>query len=218
MVDLDRMEPTGQLDDRAIVQKGRDRTRIEGGRHDDDPEIVARVAGLLAEREAEIAVEAALMKLVEDHRAKVAEQGIGLEPPGQDPLGRDDQPGLALESPLEADVPADLAPDRPSPFGRDPSREGTRGNAARLQQQDGTVDGQRRGYARRLAGARRSDHHDRATGAREVDDLVETLVDGQRFEHSCFPGAIGHDLAPGRKRAGGTDPMADVRRHDVLPS
>ena len=72
VVDHDRMEASGQLDDRAIVQIGRDRTRIEGRRHDDDTEIIARGPGLVRERQAEIAVQTAFVELVEDHRAKVA--------------------------------------------------------------------------------------------------------------------------------------------------
>ena len=57
------------------------------------------------------------------------------------------------EAPLEADLPAELAADRPAALVGDPRRDRSRRDAPRLQQDHRSVVEQRRRHAGRLAGA-----------------------------------------------------------------
>ena len=86
------MHASGHVDDRAAVEKRRHRGRVERRRHDDDPQVVARAPGLPRQRDREVGVDAALVKLVEDDRAEVGEQRIGLQARGQHAFGDDEQP------------------------------------------------------------------------------------------------------------------------------
>ena len=59
------------LDDGRVVEEPRERARIERRRHDQHAQVLAqRLLALEAEREAEIGVEAALVKLIEDARSR----------------------------------------------------------------------------------------------------------------------------------------------------
>ena len=128
------------------------------------PQIVARAPRLPRQRDREIGVDAALVKLVEDDGAEVGEQRIALQPRGQDAFGHDEQPRVGGEAALEADLPADLAAERPAAFVGDARGDRARGDAARLQQDDRTVGRERRRNTRRLAGAGRGgDDRARAT-------------------------------------------------------
>ena len=104
-----------------------------------------------ASASAEVGVDAALVELVEDDGPEAGEQRVLLQPGGQDAFGREQHPCVRTELPLEADVPADFAAQRPAAFGRDTPRDRPRRHAARLQHDDRTVRGQRRRDARGLA-------------------------------------------------------------------
>ena len=119
------------------------------------PQIVARAPGLPRQRDREIGVDAALVKLVEDDGAEVGEQRIALQPRGQDAFGDDEQPRVGAEAALEADLPADLAAERPAALVGDPRGDRARGDAPRLQQDDGTV-GERAPAARASSCRRRA--------------------------------------------------------------
>ena len=86
------MQRAWDVDDRAAAEERRHRARIERRRHDDDAEIGARQPRLLGEREAEVGVNAALVKLIDDERGDVAQQRILLQVGGQDAFGDDEQP------------------------------------------------------------------------------------------------------------------------------
>jgi len=75
---------------------------------------VAGEPGLAREGEAEVGVQAALVKLVHDDGPEVGEQRILLEPRGQDALCHDEQAGVWAEPALESDLPSNLAADRPA--------------------------------------------------------------------------------------------------------
>ena len=129
----------GHVDDRTAAEKRGHGRGVERRRHDDDPEVVAGAPGLLRKRDGEIGVNAALVELVEHDGPEIREQRILLQPRRQHAFGRDEQLRSRTESALEADLPADLLADRPPAFRRDALRDGARGHAARLQQDQRAV-------------------------------------------------------------------------------
>ena len=66
---------------------------------------------------------------------KPLSERILLQPRGQDAFGGDEQPRVAREAPIEPDVPADFAAERPALLVGDAPRDRARGHAPRLQQQ-----------------------------------------------------------------------------------
>ncbi len=155
VLDREGVRASRHCDDWAVAEERRHASGIEGRRHHDDTQVVARAPGLPCQREAQIGVNASLVELVEHDRAKVRQQGVLLQARGQDSFGGDQQPGARAEAALEADMPADLLPKRPSLLVRDAAGDRSRRHAARLQQDDCTVVDQGRGNARRLPRARR---------------------------------------------------------------
>ena len=107
-------------------------------------------------------MDAALVKLVEDDGAEIGEERILLEPGGQDAFGRDQQPCRLPKPALEADVPADLAADRPPAFDGDPARDRAGRDAPRLEEKDRAILDERRRHSRRLAGSGLGRHDDSA--------------------------------------------------------
>ena len=79
---------------------------------------------------------AALVELVEDDRSEIREQRILLQARRQHALGRDEQTRRGAEPALEADLPADLAADRPAALVGDARGDRARGDAPRLQQNE----------------------------------------------------------------------------------
>ena len=64
------MRGAGYVEHRTVVEKRRYRRRLERCRHDDDAQIVARPPGLTGQREPEVGVDAAFVKLVEHNGAE----------------------------------------------------------------------------------------------------------------------------------------------------
>ena len=133
---LDRVEPAGHVDDGTAPEESRHGTRVEGRRHHNDAEVVSSPPGLLRQRDRQVGVNASLVKFVEDDRLKVRQERVVLQPRGQDAFGHHEQPRVAGEAPLEPDLPADLAANRPAALLGDARRDGPRSHAARLQQDD----------------------------------------------------------------------------------
>ena len=180
MRDRDRMRPARDVDHRAAVEKRRHRLRLQRRRHHDDAQVVARAPGLTREREREIGVDAALVKLVEHDRREVAEQRIALQAGGQDAFGDDEQPRVRAEAALEPDLPADLAAKGPAALACDPRRDRARRDPPRLQQDHPAVGQQRRRHTGRLAGAWGRGDHRGARTADAIDDLIEERIDRER--------------------------------------
>ncbi len=153
-------------DRRAVVEERGHPRRVERRRHHHQAKVVARAPRLPGQGEAQVAVDAALVELVEHDRVKVREQRVLLQARGEDAFRGDEQPGLADELTLEADVPPDFAPRRPALLGGDAPRNGSRGDASRLEQDEPAVTDECRRHTRRLTGARRgSDDSPRASPA-----------------------------------------------------
>jgi hypothetical protein len=142
------------------------------------------------------------VELVEQHRADSGKLGIVEDHPGEDALGDDldprPRPGLRDHPRPQADPLAD----RLRQGVRHALRGRSRGDAARLQDQDfppgqPVVVHQRQRHARRLAGARRRDQHGRAPCGKGSAQLVEDRVDREgrgKLHRGCI-----EPLAPYRK-------------------
>ena len=183
VLDGEGMQRAGHLDDRAAVQEGRNRRRVERGRHHQDPQIRSRGPCLFHERETDIRVHAAFVKFIHDDRGDIAQQRIVLQVCGEDAFGDHEEARVSSEVALEPDVPAHLAADRPAPFIRDPSRHRASGHATRLQQQHTAVAGERRRHARRLAGAGRGDEHGGPVAFQGDADFVDERINRQDWGH-----------------------------------
>ena len=176
---VQRVRRARHVDDRTTIEVCGDGSRVEGRRHDDKPQVGTRQPGLFGERDAEVGVDAALVKLVEHDRAKSAKERILHQPGRENALGCKEHDGVGSELPLKADVPAHLGTKRPSLLDSHARGQAAGGNTARLQHDHWPVDSKRWRHTRRLAGARRCCHDDgaRVTSARE--DLRDEAVDRQ---------------------------------------
>ena len=204
VADLDGVEPAAALDDPAAEIR-RDRAGVERRGHGEQPQVRPHLAlDAAGHGERQVGVDAALVELVEDDRADVLQERIGLEHLDEDALGDDQQAGRRSGPAVEAHVVADLAADRPAALLRDAPGGGAGGDPPRLEHDDSALARepgveQRRRHARGLAGAGGRHEHRRRRGPHGDDDLGEDLVDRQRLEGSC--GA--HGRAPYRSTAFG---------------
>ena len=113
---------------------------------------------------------------------EVREQRVLLQSCRQDAFRHDEQARISGEPALEADLPADLAPERPPALVGNPCRDRPRRHASRLQQDQRSRIEQRRGHTCRLAGAGCRREHDRATAGQVRPHVADICVDRQRFE------------------------------------
>jgi hypothetical protein len=147
------MQRTRHANHRRSVQKRGNSFHVKSGRHHHDAEIIASAPRLARQCQAEVGMNAPLVKLVDDDRREVGQQRILLEARRQDTLGDDEQPRIARESSLESDLPSDFASDRPPAFLRNPPRHRAGGKPLRLQKNDRTGVDERGCDACGLAGA-----------------------------------------------------------------
>jgi hypothetical protein len=95
------MQNRRDRDDRRTDEAGQ-RTRIEGRRHRHERQIVAKRADLAEEAEEEVAVDAALVDLVEDDRSCSVEAGIRQEAAQEHTGGDGLDTGVIRDNPLAA--------------------------------------------------------------------------------------------------------------------
>ena len=134
--------------------------------------------------ERQIGEQAALVNLVEEHGADAVEKRIALQALDEDALGDEEDAGVAGEVALEADLPADLAAQRPALLVGDPARRGPGGDPARLEDEDLPAAGdprrrERRRHPRRLAGPRRRLQHGIAARPQRREEVGQNFVDRQ---------------------------------------
>ena len=129
---VERMRAARHIDHRATVEKRGNGGRLERRRHHHNPQIGPRPPRLPRQRDCQVRVHTALVKLVEHDGREVGEQRVGLQAGGQDPLGDDEEARLRAESALEAHLPADLAAKGPAALVGDARRNRTRGDASGL--------------------------------------------------------------------------------------
>ena len=102
---LHRKGPPLGFDDPRVAHQARDPGTVQGGGHDEDPEIVAETTlGVEREGETEIGVERALVELVEDHRADAGQFRIVEDHAGEDPLRDHLDPRRPRDLRAEADA------------------------------------------------------------------------------------------------------------------
>ena len=165
-------------DDRRLTEIRRHARGINRRRHHHESQVIARGPRLLGQRQPEVCVDAALVKLVDDHRAEFAQQRILQQPRRQHAFGREEHLGLAREVAIEPHVPPDLAAHRPAALLSHARGHRPRGHSPRLKHQHRAVLAQRRRHPRRLARAGRRRDHGRAMRAHRLDDLGQERVDG----------------------------------------
>ena len=195
VLDRERECPAFGLHDRHVVARFaeilRDRLRRERRRHRHEPQVRPPRAQPRDEREREIAVEVALVQLVDDHAADSAQFGIREQPARQDALGDEADArrgaGAAIEAHLVADLPAELdAALAGDARRREPCREPPRLQHDDLAAHQAGVE-ERTGNARRLAGAGRRDQHARAARAHRGHELRHDVVDREPRERHLVP-------------------------------
>ena len=121
----------------AVAQQFGDRRGVEGRRHDQQAQVVAKQSPRLErQRQAEIGVQRALVELVEDHQPDAVEPRIGLQHARQDALGDHLDAGAGADPGVAADAVADRLADLFAQQCRHASRRGAGGEAARLENDD----------------------------------------------------------------------------------
>ena len=180
---LDRKGAALAGDDRRIAEQFGDPRAIERRRHHQNAQILAQAGlGIARQRQAQIGIERALVKFVEQHGGDAVEFGIVENLPREDSLGHDLDPGRARNLRAEADAIADgfagaLAERLRHPFGTGAGRD-----PARLQHDDlfalqpGRIE-QRQRHPRGLARARRRDQHRGVVRRERLREFVEHDVD-----------------------------------------
>ncbi len=123
--------------DRRLIEQAGERLQIQRGGHDQDAQVLAqRGLTLDAQRQAEIGIQAALVKFVEDHAADILQFRIGLQHARENSLGDDLDPGGAAHACLEPRAKAHGLADGFIEQLRHARGDGSGRNAARLEHHD----------------------------------------------------------------------------------
>ena len=185
------------IDDGCIAKVRGDARGIEGGRHDEDLEIVAKAAlDVEREGEAEIGVERAFVEFVEDDEAGAGELRILLQAARQDALGDDLDPRPGRDAALEAHGVAHRAAHLLAQRLRHAMRGVARCKAAGLQHDDllalepWRID-ELQGHPRGLAGTRLGHEQGRRPRGEGVRELRNDEVDGEVHGRINSAGAAG---------------------------
>ena len=203
------MQPAFAGDDRAAVQVAGHFLDRQRGRHDHEAQL--RPHGLLHQPhqpQGQIALQAALVELIEDDRADRFQKRLVVQPPQQDARrdGQDARPRPALA--IEADVIADLVAQPPAALAGHPARRRPGRQPPRLQQHDLLVSRQAgvqqgRRHARGLSRAGRSTQHGVGTAPQSIKQFRQHGVDRQ--EHSILVGYSLHGRGRDQANAGRLD-------------
>ena len=182
--DGDGIGPPHALDHRRAQQRGKSRA-IQRGAHRQQPQFRPQIAlHIEAERDGDIGVEVALMRLVEEHRRHAIQPGVGLQAPHQQALGHHLHPHGGAGHTVEPGGQADALAQRLAQQFRHAPRGGAGGHAAWLQHQNflprspGLIHQHQRhkgGFAR----TRGRDQHGRCAGAQRVEQRRQRLLHRQ---------------------------------------
>ena len=99
---LDGVEAAGDGDDRGVVEEGGEALGIEGGRGDDDQQVLAAREDALEQTQEEVDVQTALVRFVDDERAIAAQEGVGLHLGEEHAIGHQLDLRIRREAALEA--------------------------------------------------------------------------------------------------------------------
>ena len=144
---------------RCIPQQPGHRRSVQGGGHDHQPQVLPQQAlHVPGKGQPQIGIEAALVELVEDHRADARERRVREGHAGEHPLRHHLDPGAGRDQGLEADAQADPLPHPLAQALGHPRRRRPGGQTAGFQQDDPPVLGpggihQRQGHTGGLARA-----------------------------------------------------------------
>ena len=95
VADLDRIRAAGDLDDRDVVAEvPREAVRVDRRRRDDQLQVGPLREDPREVAEQEVDVEAALVRLVDDHRVVAAQQAVALDLGDEEAVGQQPQAGL----------------------------------------------------------------------------------------------------------------------------
>ena len=180
VADRQRMQGTRHINHRAVAQEVRHRRRLQCRRHYQDAKVRSCEPRLASQRQTQVGVDAALVKLIDDQRGDAAQQGIILQVGRENAFSDHQQPGVSTGLLLEADVPSHLLSQRPATLVGDATRHGPSGDPARLQQQHASPVHQRGRHPRRLAGSRSRRQHRGPMAIERVADGVDERIDRKR--------------------------------------
>ncbi len=179
------MQPAGGFDLRAITEEPCDGRGVERGRHHENFQFWPQFGLQPADNcQGQIGVERSLVKFIEHDQTDAFQQRIVLQHPHEQPVGQSQDSSLAARLAFEANLIADLLPQRRATLFGHPPGGGSSGNPPRLEQHDLPVAGearieQGRGDTRRLARARGSAQHGGAVAPQRRDNLRQDFVDRQ---------------------------------------
>jgi hypothetical protein len=187
--------------DTWCVEPARDALAVERGRHDDETQIGTQVRlHVERERRAEVAVQVALVELVEQHGTDAGQLRIVLDHARENAFGDDLDARRRRHPALEADAVADGFADTFARLRGHELGRGARGDATWFEQQylaTGEPAGaeQRGRHARGLAGARRCLEHDARARRERRQQLGQDGVDRlRRSGHGGRGGRAGRPL------------------------
>ncbi len=134
---LDRKSATHALDHRRLAEELADPRAVERRRHHQELEILAQsLLRVARERQAEIAVERALVELVEQHGGDAGERGIVEDETREHALGHHLDASCTRDFRAEAHTVADRHPHRLAQGRGHARRRGTRGEPAWLEHEN----------------------------------------------------------------------------------
>ena len=184
MTQFERLDAALALDHRCVAQQGGEARAVEGCGHGHDAQVRAqRLLRVERQREAEIAVQTALMHFVEQHRRHARQFGVVLNPADENALCQHQQTGTRRHFAVHPRGIADRAARLFAQHFGDPFGSGAGGETAGGKQQDLPAAPwfvQQRGCdRRRLASPRRRDQHGVAAGAQRSEQVGQDGMDGQ---------------------------------------
>ena len=174
-----------------IARLNEARVGLERRRHDGEAEIRPYAFLELSHHgERDVALQVPLVELVEDDDADTLEEGIGREEPAEDPLGHEPQPGPGAAALLEAHAVAHLLAERTAALAGDVRRRRARRDPPWLEDEDVPIAGEarieeRRGHARRLAGAGGGAEDEAGRAAEARHGVGEEGVDREGLHGEC---------------------------------
>ncbi len=167
-----------------------------------------RVLQLTDHRQRHVALQVALVELVEHDDADVLEESVADEVAREDALGEEPEAGRRAARAGETDAIADLVADLRAALARHELRRGAGRDPARLDHDDLLPTGEpgieeRRRHPRRLPRPRRRPQH-HAVGAGQCrDDVGQQRIDRQALRHRRTMDARGGpDNRPPKRRGG----------------
>ena len=217
VADLDGVRAPRHLDDRRAAEVAREALGVDRRRGDDQLQVrpLGEQAGEVAEQEVD--VEAALVRLVDDHGVVAAQQRVAVDLGQQQAVGDEPHQRVLRAAVAEAHGVPDRPAERHLQLVRDPLGHRARGEPARLRVGDRAADAAAEleaelGDLRRLARAGLARHDDDLVVADRLQQVLAAAADRQlgRIRHRGHGGTplgdaglgaldVGLQLAQGRR-------------------